>query len=177
MLPPSPREMDAARAITPESFDPRDLRNALGTFATGVTIITTRRRSGELAGLTANSFSSVSLDPPLVLWSQSVRAPSLPVFQEATHFVVNVLAADQAELSNRFARPHADKFAGVEHRPAPCGAPVIEGAAAHFECRNEYRLYGGDHIIFLGRVERYAYTAKPTLLFCRGAYLAGAAPG
>ena len=156
------------------SFDARDYRNALGTFATGVTIITARDRAGRLAGLTVNSFSSVSLDPPLVLWSQSRAAPSLRIFQEAAHFVVNVLAADQEELSRRFARPHEDKFAGVEHAVAECGAPVIAGSAAHFECRNEYRHYGGDHVIFIGHVERYAYTpGKPTLMFCHGRYVRG----
>ena len=156
-----------------EGFDTRDLRNALGSFATGVTIITARGKDGGLYGLTANSFTSVSLTPPLVLWSASLYAQSLPAFQEGSHFVVNVLAHDQVELSNFFARTREDKFAEIEHMIAECGAPVILGAAAHFECRNEYRHYGGDHIIFIGHVERYAYTQKPTLLFCRGRYLRG----
>ena len=156
-----------------EGFDTRDLRNALGSFATGVTIITTRGKDGGLHGLTANSFTSVSLNPPLVLWSASLYAHSLPAFQEGSHFVVNVLAHDQIELSNLFARTHENKFAEIDHMVAECGAPVIIGAAAHFECRNEYRHYGGDHIIFIGHVERYAYTQRPTLLFCRGKYLRG----
>ena len=156
-----------------ENFDARELRNALGTFATGVTIITARNRTGKLVGLTANSFTSVSLQPPLVLWSASLYADSLSAFQEGSHFVVNVLAADQSELSNRFARKHEDKFAEVDHIIPECGAPVLIGAAAHFECRNEYRHYGGDHIIFIGHVERFAYTTKPTLLFCRGKYMRG----
>ena len=148
-----------------EGFDLRDLRNALGTFGTGVTIVTARSRAGGLYGMTANSFTSVSLNPPLVLWSASLYAQSLPAFQEGTHFVVNILAHDQIELSN--------KFAEIDHIIPECGAPVLIGSAAHFECRNEYRHYGGDHIIFIGHVERYAYTQKPTLLFCRGKYMRG----
>jgi flavin reductase (DIM6/NTAB) family NADH-FMN oxidoreductase RutF len=160
-------------ATDSENFDSRELRNALGTFATGVTIITARSKAGKLVGLTANSFTSVSLQPPLVLWSASLYADSLSAFQEGSHFVVNVLAADQIELSNKFARKHEDKFIDVDHIIPECGAPVLIGSAAHFECRNEYRHYGGDHIIFIGHVERFAYTTKPTLLFCRGKYMRG----
>ena len=156
-----------------EGFNSRELRNALGSFATGVTIITTRDRAGKLHGMTANSFSSVSLTPPLVLWSSSLYAQSLPAFQEGTHFVVNILAFDQIELSNKFAKQSDDKFIDVDHIITESGPPVISGAAAHFECRNEFRHYGGDHIIFIGHVERFAYTDKPTLLFCRGKYMRG----
>ncbi len=156
-----------------EGFNARELRNALGAFATGVTIITTRARDGKLHGMTANSFSSVSLTPPLVLWSASLYAQSLPAFQEGGHFVVNILAYDQIELSNKFAKSTDDKFVDVDHIIPESGAPVLIGAAAHFECRNEFRHYGGDHIIFVGQVERFAYTDKPTLLFCRGKYMRG----
>jgi 4-hydroxyphenylacetate 3-hydroxylase, reductase component len=156
-----------------ETFNSRELRNALGCFGTGVTVITARSREGQLVGLTANSFTSVSLDPPLILWSASLYAQSLRVFQEGSHFVVNVLAFDQKELSQHFARQHEDKFASVNHIIPESGAPVLIGSAAHFECRNEYRHYGGDHIIFIGHVERYAYTDKPTLLFCHGRYMRG----
>jgi flavin reductase (DIM6/NTAB) family NADH-FMN oxidoreductase RutF len=156
-----------------EGFNTRELRNALGSFATGVTIITTRDREGKLHGMTANSFTSVSLSPPLVLWSSSLYAQSLPAFQEATHFVVNILAFDQIELSNHFAKQSDDKFINVAHIIPESGAPVLIGAAAHFECRNEFRHYGGDHIIFIGHVERFAYTDRPTLLFCRGKYMRG----
>ena len=161
------------RSTSGEAFDSRDLRNALGSFATGVTIITARGADGGLYGMTANSFTSVSLTPPLVLWSASLYAQSLTAFQEGAHFVVNVLAYDQIELSNEFARKHENKFAEIDHMIPECGAPVLIGAAAHFECRNEYRHYGGDHIIFIGHVERYAYTNRPTLLFCRGKYMRG----
>jgi flavin reductase (DIM6/NTAB) family NADH-FMN oxidoreductase RutF len=161
------------KSTTGEGFDTRDLRNALGAFGTGVTIITARSREGKLVGMTANSFTSVSLDPPLVLWSASLYMDSLPAFQEGSHFVVNILAHDQIPLSQHFARKHDDKFAETDHIVSECGAPVIIGAAAHFECKNEFRHYGGDHIIFIGRVERYAYTNRPTLLFCRGKYMRG----
>jgi len=156
-----------------EGFNARELRNALGSFATGVTIITTRDRGGKHHGMTANSFSSVSLDPPLVLWSSSLYAQSLPAFQEGTHFVVNILAFDQIELSNKFAKQSDDKFMDTDHIVSESRAPVVIGAAAHFECRNEFRHYGGDHIIFIGHVERFAYTDRPTLLFCRGKYMRG----
>src|SRR5437016_5651448 len=101
--PPQGSHEAELRSTAGDKFDTRDFRSALGSFATGVTIITTKRKNGELVGLTANSFTSVSLNPPLVLWSQSLYAPSLTAFQEATHFVVNILAHDQAWLSDRFA--------------------------------------------------------------------------
>jgi flavin reductase (DIM6/NTAB) family NADH-FMN oxidoreductase RutF len=156
-----------------EGFNARELRNALGAFATGVTIVTTRDPAGKLHGMTANSFTSVSLSPPLVLWSASLYAQSLPAFQEGNHFVVNILAFDQIDLSNKFAKQSDDKFIDVEHIISEIGAPIMIGSAAHFECRNEFRHYGGDHIIFIGHVERFAYTDKPTLLFCRGKYMRG----
>jgi flavin reductase (DIM6/NTAB) family NADH-FMN oxidoreductase RutF len=156
-----------------EGFNSRELRNALGAFATGVTIITTRDRQGKLHGMTANSFTSVSLTPPLVLWSSSLYAQSLPAFQEGSHFVVNILAYDQIDVSNKFAKQSDDKFVDTEHVIAESGAPVIIGAAAHFDCRNEFRHYGGDHIIFIGHVERFAYTDRPVLMFCRGKYMRG----
>jgi flavin reductase (DIM6/NTAB) family NADH-FMN oxidoreductase RutF len=152
------------------AFDQRDFRSALASFATGVTIVTTRGLDGALHGLTANSFSSVSLEPPLVLWSLSRFAPSLAAFRQATHFGVNVLGTEHRELSVRFARGQPDKFAGVGYVLGAFGVPLIAGAVAQFECRVADRYYGGDHEIFLGAVERYAYERKPPLLFCHGAY-------
>src|SRR5205085_7833996 len=146
-----------------EGFNTRELRSALGSFATGVTIVTTRGRGGKLHGMTANSLTSVSLNPPLVLWSASLYAQSLPAFQEGTHFVVNILAYDQIELSNKFATQSDDKFIDVDHIIPESGAPVIVGSAAQFECRNEFRHYGGDYIIFICHVQRFADTHKPTL--------------
>ena len=154
------------------AVDPHSYRRILGHFLSGVAIVTGTGEEGP-AGLAVNSFTAVSLDPPLVLWSQSLYAQSLLAFQEATHFVVNVLAADQVELSKRFAGEHDNRFLDVQHIVPDHGAPVIAGCAAHFECRNEARYYGGDHVIFLGRVERYAHTRKPTLMFCHGRYMRG----
>lgn len=154
------------------AFDPRDFRNALGLFATGVTIVTTRTSAGEPIGLTANSFSSVSLSPPLVLWSLSLRSPNLPNFLQATHFAINVLARDQIELSQRFAKPMPNKFEGVVHNPSANGMPLLDGVAAHFECRTEARHYSGDHVIFIGHVLHYSHTDRDALGYFRGRYAA-----
>lgn len=153
-------------------FDPREFRNALGAFGTGVTVITTVDEGGKLYGVTASSFNSVSLAPPLVLWSQSRSAPSNPVFLRAPCFVVNVLAADQTDLSNRFARYADDKFAGVDYWRTEDGLPVLRGAAGYFICRNDQQIDGGDHTIFLARVLAFEYddAARP-LFFWRGRYL------
>jgi flavin reductase (DIM6/NTAB) family NADH-FMN oxidoreductase RutF len=151
-------------------FDPRDFRNALGQFATGVTIVTTRTAAGDPIGLTANSFSSVSLAPPLVLWSLSLRSPNLPNFLQATHFSVNVLGRDQIELSQRFSKPLTNKFEGVACAEGLERLPLIAGAAACFECRTEARHYAGDHVIFIGHVLRYAYSASDALGYFRGRY-------
>jgi flavin reductase (DIM6/NTAB) family NADH-FMN oxidoreductase RutF len=151
-------------------FDDRDLRNALGTFATGVAIITTRDANGTLFGLTGNSFSSVSLDPPLVLWSLARTAPSMTAFRAATHFGVSVLGSEHRDLAVKFARSGRDKFAGVPYRLGEYGVPLLDGAVAHFECRIVDRYYGGDHEIYLGHVERYWYEHKPSLVFWRGGY-------
>src|SRR6202795_2892295 len=124
----------AVHSTSAEGFNTRELRNALGSFATGVTIITTRDRDGKLHGMTANSFTSVSLNPPLVLWSSSLYAQSLPAFQESTHFCINILAFDQIELSNKFAKQSDDKFVDVDHIIVESGAPVMIGAPRHFEC-------------------------------------------
>lgn len=155
---------------TLEAFDTRDFRTALGAFGTGVTVITAAGADGARVGLTANSFSSVSLNPPMVLWSLSSFAPSMHVFQEASHYAVNVLGADHRELAMRFARSAEDKFAGTRFREGLGGAPVLEEALASFECRNAFRYYGGDHVIFLGVVEAYAHREGEPLLFCRGAF-------
>ncbi|MFG1949363.1 flavin reductase family protein [Nonomuraea sp. NPDC048826] len=146
----------------------RALREAFGQFATGVAVITTVTAGGERAGVTVNSFTSVSLDPPLVLWCLSDRAPSAPLFLRAGRFVVNVLAADQGHLSQRFATPAADKFAGVELAGAPL--PVLAGTLAHFVCRTERVYDGGDHHIFVGAVERYQRAEGEPLLFHAGRY-------
>ena len=122
-------------------------------FATGVTVVTARDANGQLVGLTANSFNSVSLDPPLVLWSLSRRSAALAVFRAGTHYAINVLAADQLALAERFAARVPERWAGVAWRPGVAGAPLIEGAVAHFECFNRSRHDEGDHLLFIGQVE------------------------
>jgi len=161
----------AASAPGDESFDPRDLRNALGTFATGVSVVTTAGPDGVPIGFTCNSFSSVSLSPPLVLWSLSLRSPNLSNFLQAPNFAVNILAADQLPIARRFAQPVADKFDGVRYSPGAGGIPLIDGAAGHLECRNETRYYSGDHVIFIGHVLHYAWRDCEPLIFWRGRYI------
>ena len=160
------------KAMSARAFDSRNLRNALGSFATGVCVITTSGPDGKREGLTVNSFSSVSLMPPMVLWCLSRRAASAPAFLEAAFFAVNVLAEDQQDLSVRFARPATDKYRGIEHLVSDGlgGAPLLEGAAARFECRNQFQNYGGDHLILIGLVERFEYWDRAPLLYHRGSY-------
>ncbi|HWH73735.1 MAG TPA: flavin reductase family protein [Methylibium sp.] len=158
------------QARTP-TFSSADFRAALGTFATGVTIVTARTPDGQRVGLTANSFNSVSLTPPLVLWSLSRNAASLPAFAQGSHYAINILAADQRALAERFASRTADRFAGVAWTEGVGGAPLIDGAAAVFECFNRSRYEEGDHVIFVGEVERCAVLpgAAP-LIFHGGRY-------
>jgi flavin reductase (DIM6/NTAB) family NADH-FMN oxidoreductase RutF len=145
----------APEALTtpPTPFSPDDFRAALGQFATGVTIVTARDAQGQLVGLTANSFNSVSLAPPLVLWSLSQRSSAMQAFLSATHYAINVLAADQRPLAERFASKGIDRFEGTAWHPGLSGAPVIDGAVAVFECRGFQQHEAGDHIIFVGQVE------------------------
>lgn len=160
----------AREAESDARFDLRDFRNALGQFATGVTVITTRADDGHLVGMTANSFASVSMDPPLVLWCPGKHVASLPDFADATHFAINVLASSQHHLSRQFSIPGSDKFAGVEVREGRAGVPVLEGALATFECRTVARHDAGDHIIYVGEVEQYSYDPDDPLVFHGGAY-------
>ena len=150
------------------SIDPRDFRNALGSYATGVSVITAAMPDGKRAGLTCNSFASVSLNPPLVLWSLAAYSPSVSIFQNTSHFAVNVLGASQRSLATQFATPSDDKFGGVAWMPGLGGAPLLANAVASFQCRTADRYYGGDHIIFLGAVEAYAYNHAEPLLFAHG---------
>ena len=122
-------------------------------FATGVTIVTARTPAGALIGLTANSFNSLSLSPPLVLWSLSQAAGSMPALTTGSHYAINVLAADQQALAERFAGRRDDRWAGVAYTEGATGAPLITGAAASFECFNRSRYEEGDHVIFVGEVE------------------------
>jgi flavin reductase (DIM6/NTAB) family NADH-FMN oxidoreductase RutF len=138
----------------PPDFSAQQFRASLGMFATGVTIVTALTPEGQPIGLTANSFASVSLAPPLVLWSLAQAAASLPAFRAGSHYAINVLAADQKALAERFALKGADRWTGVEFAPGLSGVPLLPGAAATFECFNRSRYEEGDHLIFVGEVER-----------------------
>lgn len=159
------------RATSP-GFDTPHFRNALSQFATGVTVITTKLADGSFLGLTASSFNSVSLDPPLVLWSLGQAASSLPVFTGNSHYVINVLAADQAHLAEQFSRKIDNRFDGVDFELSRTGLPILKGVAAWFECHNRSRYPEGDHVIFVGEVERCEVHAKPALVFHGGRFVA-----
>lgn len=149
----------------------RALRSALGTFPTGVTVITAPATSNGFVGVTANSFNSVSLDPPLVLWSLDRQSLSLGSFRESGFFAVNVLAADQSDLSVRFARRGVDKFDGLDVDIGAGGCPLLHGCVAYFQCITEKIIDGGDHVIFVGRVIEFDYDPEaPALAFHRGEY-------
>lgn len=138
----------------PPTFSSQEFRLALGTFATGVTVVTARDVHGQPFGLTANSFNSVSLAPPLVLWSLSRRAGSMPVFAQGSHYAIHILAAEQRDLAERFASKDIDRFAGLPLTEGAGGVPILAGAVAVFECFNRSRYEEGDHVIFVGEVER-----------------------
>ncbi|WP_027014439.1 flavin reductase family protein [Comamonas composti] len=150
---------------TEAPFSSRDFRDALGQFATGVTIITARSPEGHPVGVTVSSFNSVSLTPPLVLWSMTLSAASLPVFQHCRHYAIHVLASDQKPLAELFARKGVDRFANTAWRSSAQGVPLLDNTAAVFECRNRSRYEEGDHIIFVGAVEqcRHLHGRAPLL--------------
>jgi flavin reductase (DIM6/NTAB) family NADH-FMN oxidoreductase RutF len=157
----------------PPNFSSTEFREALGMFATGVTVVTARDAHGKWVGLTANSFNSVSLTPPLVLWSLSRSAASMAAFRAGSHYAINILSADQQALALQFATRGRDRFAGVAFTPGASGAPLLEGAVATFECFNRSRYDEGDHVIFVGEVERCSHRpgASP-LLFHGGRFYA-----
>lgn len=153
-------------------MDAKAFRQSLGEFATGVAVITAQGSGEELIGMTMSSFNSVSIDPPLVLFSVDRRANSLPAMLEAKGFAVNVLAREQEQISNRFARALSDKWAEVKRTVGHAEAPLITGALAHFECEPYANYDGGDHVIFVVRVLRHAVRAgnPAPLIFFRGRY-------
>lgn len=155
---------------TQMGFDPQDFRAALGTFTTGVTIITTPDADGQPVGITANSFNSVSLNPPLVLWSLAKNARSLDAFCGSRHWNVHVLSAEQEALSGRFARQGEDKFAGLELDEGISKAPLLQACTARFQCRTAFSYDGGDHVIFIGEVLAYDRSDLPPLVFQGGQY-------
>jgi flavin reductase (DIM6/NTAB) family NADH-FMN oxidoreductase RutF len=145
-----PKTPDGHRA---SAFSDRHFRDVLAQFATGVTIICAATPDGRFTGFTANSFNSVSLEPPLILWSLKRTASNLVAFEAAERYAINVLAHDQVDLALRFSRPHTDRFAGVSFRLGAAGAPLIDGCVAWLECRHHARHATGDHMLFVGEVE------------------------
>ena len=162
--------------VAPSPADQRHLRDCLGRYATGVTIVTAQAADGSFVGLTVNSFSALSLDPPLVLWSLGDQAASVQAFVQARHFAVSVLAAGQAGLAARFASPLSDRFAGVSLSPGLGGAPLIDGAIAWFECEVRTQARHGDHLLFIGEVRRCARVAGEPLVFHDSAFVTVSPP-
>lgn len=150
--------------------DPHAFRNALGQFATGVTVVTTIDSAGAPVGVTASSFNSVSLDPPLILWSLAKTAQSMPAYQNSGGFNVHVLASHQSPLSNKFAKSGDDKFDGVDWSTCQDGFPVLPEYAALFRCKTHFQYEGGDHIIFVGEVTEHQTHDFPVLVFQGGRY-------
>lgn len=152
------------------SITPQQLRDALSCFATGVAIVTTVGPKGEPVGLTVDSFNSVSMDPPLILWSLGLGAPSLPAFRQHAAFIVNILSYNQLDLCRQFATPATDKFAGVSWQPGLHGAPVLDQNVATLSCLNYRQYEGGDHEIFLGEVMSAAVSDLAPLIYSRGQF-------
>ncbi len=156
--------------MTQENFDPRAFRNTLSQFATGVTIITTVDEDGAPVGITASSFNSVSMDPPLILWSLAKDSYSLPCFQKAEYYNIHILSQTQEDISNLFARPGADKFGDVGFMPGRDSTPILKDCAALLECRTRHQYDGGDHIIFVGEVLSHDHCETEPLIFHQGQY-------
>ncbi|MDB5813996.1 MAG: oxidoreductase [Rhodocyclales bacterium] len=152
------------------SFDVQSFRRALGMFATGITVMTTRAADGSPVGLTVNSFNAVSLAPPLIVWSLSRHLAQRAAFEQCQHYAVNVLGADQESLSRNFASKLPNRFADLVWEEGIDGIPLLQGCCAHFEVRNEVRHAGGDHLLFLSEVLRFERFERDPLLYFSGAY-------
>jgi flavin reductase (DIM6/NTAB) family NADH-FMN oxidoreductase RutF len=152
------------------AIDPKDLRNVMGHFATGVTIVTTKDRTGKVYGLTANAFTSLSLDPPLLLICVDKAADCYACFEESNVFAVNFLGEDQEQLSRRFATKGIEKFAGVQYQQGPSGVPLLEGAMGYLECKVVACYEGGDHTICVGEIQAAEASGDRPLLFFKGKY-------
>jgi flavin reductase (DIM6/NTAB) family NADH-FMN oxidoreductase RutF len=168
--PPAPAS--TAPVAAPSALDSRRLRACLGKMATGVTVVSTRTKNGDLIGLTANSFAALSLDPPLITWALRLASPSLEAFKTTPRFVVNVLAEAQVDISRRFASSVADKFDGVPHANNEHGLPLLHSACAWLECRTVSNQTAGDHCLFIAEVERYSSSDTAPLAFHGGSYFA-----
>lgn len=155
-----------------DTLSPQSLRSAFGRFATGVAVITARAPDGSLVGLTVNSLTSLSLEPPLLLWCITCNTPSFEVFRDCSHYAVNILAAEQQDISNRFASPLPDKFAGLDYRLGLGDAPLLQGCIAQFECASQACYPGGDHMIMVGAIESVALGEGEPLLYYASRYAA-----
>lgn len=153
-----------------KTFNSSELRQALGSFATGITVVTALGVDGKPVGMTVNSFNSVSLEPPLVLWSLDRHTNCFDDFARASAFAVHVLAADQQALSERFATVGADRFADIQCSAGLSGIPILPHYSACFQCTMEHQYEGGDHIILVGKVTEFADNQLPPLLYYRGQY-------
>ena len=142
----------------------------MAQFATGVAVICAPGPPNGFVGFTANSFNSLSLEPPLVIWSLNRGATSLAAFEQADHYAINVLAHDQVDLARRFSRPHTDRFEGVEFRLGKAGTPLIAGCVAWFECRHHARHRVGDHVLFIGEIVTVERARGHGLVFQHGHY-------
>ena len=151
------------------TIDTLQLRRALGAFPTGVTVVTTMTPQGPL-GMTANSFASVSLEPPLVLWSPARKSKRFPAFEAAEFFAVHVLAEDQKHLSEQFATTGLEGFETLEFETGLGDAPLLSGCSARFECSQAAGHDGGDHLILVGEIMRFASTDKAPLVYHKGSY-------
>lgn len=149
----------------------RELRNALGAFATGVTVVTAAQADGTPRGFTANSFTSVSLDPPLVLVCVAKTASSCALMEASDHMAINILAEDQKHVSGSFASRTGSRFEGIDWWTGTSGAPILPGTAAMLDCTMERTIDAGDHVILMGRVVDFAHTSIAPLGYCRGAYV------
>lgn len=153
-------------STTPQPiFDQLSFKHALSQFATGVTVITTRHPDGHYIGLTASSFNSVSIDPPLVLWSLGGQSSNMDAFKACSHYTINVLSADQGLLARQFATRNIDRFSGVKFHLSSEGLPLLDGVSAWFECKNRSQYDEGDHVIFVGEVVACQVTPQAPLVY------------
>lgn len=162
--------MNMQSPVTQPEIDPRALRDVLGCFATGVAVVTSIGDNASPVGMTINSFSSVSLDPPLVLWSIGLNAPSRDAYRRHAGFAINMMCAESKDLSMKFATPSDDKFEGVDWTEGHFGIPVLSAAMATLECETQDRIISGDHEIYIGRVLRIDSQDRAPLLFHRGKF-------
>ena len=168
----------SAIVASPPDFDSAYFRRALSQFATGIAVVITRAPDGEAHGLTVNSFTSVSLEPPLVLWSLANRARSMPAFMAASHYIINVLGEQQADLALRFSQKIGNRFESLAFDLSRTGLPILDGAVAWFECRSRSRYEEGDHVILVGQVERCHVNPQARALgFHAGRFVAIPSPG